>query len=147
MLETDAIEFPNLFAGAQQLGRPIVGLVGRGDTQAWERWGAVWQQCTHTSNKSFGWKQNNTIGSTPKSIPGQQLGKFYTQHRLGYQFQRFTAGRAFSSTERLLAAILNCWHTSLNPHFGDLWRWECSFVLGEPVILTQLCILSRSRCR
>jgi len=24
--------------------------------------------------QGFGWKQNNTIGSTPKSIPGQQTG-------------------------------------------------------------------------
>jgi len=76
MLETDTIRFPNPFAGAQQLGRPI-----------WSWWlGGPWgdpilengalsgsNALTH-QQQSFGWKQNNTIGSTPKSIPGQQTG-------------------------------------------------------------------------
>jgi len=69
-----------------------------------KRWGAVWQQCTHTSNKSFGWKQKTTLlVPRPNQYLDSRLGKIYTQHRLGYQFQRFTAGRAFSSTGTVAA--------------------------------------------
>jgi len=60
---------------------------------------------TH-QQQSFGWKQNNTIGSTPQiNTWTADWVEFYTQHRLGYQFQRFTAGGHFPQQERLLAAI------------------------------------------
>jgi len=66
--------------------------------------------------QGFGWKQNNTIGSTPQiNTWTADWVEFYTQHRLGYQFQRFTAGGHFPQQERLLAAIPNCWHTSTLP--------------------------------
>jgi len=54
--------------------------------------------------QGFGWKQNNTIGSTPQiNTWTADWVEFYTQHRLGYQFQRFTAGGAFSSTGTLIS--------------------------------------------
>jgi len=46
--------------------------------------------------------------------------EFYTQHRLGYQFQRFTAGGHFPQQERL-AAIPTAGTTSTSLVHGDLW--------------------------
>ncbi len=88
----------------------------------------------------FGWKINNTIGSTPQiNTWTTNWGEFYTKHRLGYQFQLARRrGGNFPQSEKLLAAIpeLLAEH-DVQPSLvhGDLWGGNAGcMVSGEPVI-------------
>ncbi len=144
MLETDAIRVPKPLCWGTAAESAYLVLewleLGRGDTQAWEKMGrCLAAMHSHTSNKGFGWKQNNTIGSTPQiNTWTADWVEFYTQHRLGYQFQRaLQRGGHFPQQERLLAAIPQLLAHAPNPSpvHGDLWGGNAAFtVLGEPVI-------------
>jgi fructosamine-3-kinase len=115
--------------------------LGRGRTPAWTEMGrqlAAMHACS--DSKEFGWDINNTIGSTPQINTWMaDWVEFYTQHRLGYQFQlaRRRGGR-FPQQEKLLAAIPQI----LAGHqpqpallHGDLWGGNAAFTsAGEPVI-------------
>jgi fructosamine-3-kinase len=93
-----------------------------------------------SSSQAFGWEINNTIGSTPQiNTWTTDWVEFYTQHRLGYQFQlaRRRGGR-FPQQEKLLAAIpqlLAGHQPSPALVHGDLWGGNAAFTsTGEPVI-------------
>ncbi|OUL26078.1 hypothetical protein BV372_27225 [Nostoc sp. T09] len=93
-----------------------------------------------TSSQGFGWKINNTIGSTPQiNTWTADWAQFYAKHRLGYQFQLARRrGGNFPKQEKLLAAIpeLLADH-QVEPSLvhGDLWGGNAGCtVSGEPVI-------------
>jgi fructosamine-3-kinase len=93
-----------------------------------------------TSRKGFGWEINNTIGSTPQiNTWTADWAEFYTQHRLGYQFQLARRrGGSFPKQDELLAAIPELLaNHQVQPSLvhGDLWGGNAGFtVSGEPVI-------------
>jgi fructosamine-3-kinase len=93
-----------------------------------------------SSSQAFGWDMNNTIGSTPQiNTWTTDWAEFYTQHRLGPQFQlaRRRGGR-FPQQEKLLAAIpqlLAGYQPSPSLVHGDLWSGNAAFTsTGEPAI-------------
>ncbi|GAX36479.1 fructosamine kinase family protein [Nodularia sp. NIES-3585] len=93
-----------------------------------------------TNSEGFGWKINNTIGSTPQiNTWTADWAEFYTQHRLSYQFQLARRrGGSFPKQEQLLAAIPELLaNHSVQPSLvhGDLWGGNAGCtVSGEPVI-------------
>ncbi len=106
-----------------------------------------WQQMGHnlaamhraTGSSGFGWKQNNTIGSTPQiNNWTTNWVEFYAQHRLGYQFQLANRkGGHFPQQKELLAALPQLLSHQVQPSLvhGDLWGGNAAFTEGgEPVI-------------
>lgn len=93
-----------------------------------------------TSDRGFGWQQNNTIGDTPQKNPWTlDWVEFFVEHRLRYQFQLADRRGTFRRQEELLAAVptLLAGHTP-EPSLvhGDLWSGNASVTAdGTPVIL------------
>ncbi|MBD6614520.1 fructosamine kinase family protein [Komarekiella sp. 'clone 1'] len=91
-----------------------------------------------SSSQGFGWKINNTIGSTPQiNTWTADWAEFYAKHRLSYQFQLARRGGNFPQQEKLLAAIPELLAHQVKPSLvhGDLWGGNAGFtVSGEPVI-------------
>lgn len=115
--------------------------LGRGGTPAWAEMGRqLAAMHDRSSNQAFGWDINNTIGSTPQINTWMtDWVEFYTQHRLGYQFQLAKRrGGRFPQQEKLLAAIgqiLAGHQPSPSLVHGDLWGGNAAFTsAGEPVI-------------
>ena len=156
MFETEAVGLKQMLATATiRVPKPICwGIanesayivlewleLGRGDTQSWQEMGRqLGAMHSSTSNKGFGWEQNNYIGSTPQiNSWTADWAEFYTKHRLGKQFQQAVRrGGHFPQQEQLLAAIpqLLAEH-QVQPSLvhGDLWGGNAAFtVVGEPVI-------------
>lgn len=93
-----------------------------------------------TSSLGFGWKQDNTIGSTSQKNPWTATwAEFYTRHRLGHQLtlarQR---GGHFPQSEQLLefvSHLLASHHPLPSLVHGDLWSGNAAVTqLEEPVI-------------
>lgn len=115
--------------------------LGRGSSAAWEEMGrqlATMHKATHSS--SFGWQQDNTIGSTPQlNRWTASWTEFWTEQRIGYQLQLAKRrGGHFPQADRLLTAIpdLLAGHTP-QPSLvhGDLWSGNAAvLVSGEPVM-------------
>jgi fructosamine-3-kinase len=117
-------------------------LGGRGGTQSWAEMGRKLAAMHRYSGKSnqFGWDINNTIGSTPQiNTWTSDWIKFWTEHRLGYQFKLAKRkGGHFAQTDHLLNIIpdLLAGHQP-QPSLvhGDLWGGNASSTSnGEPVI-------------
>jgi fructosamine-3-kinase len=115
--------------------------LGSGNSNSWEEMGrklAVMHKVT--SSQGFGWKINNTIGSTPQiNSWTADWGEFYIKHRLGYQFQvAQRRGSHFPQQDKLLAAIPKLLaNHQVQPSLvhGDLWGGNAGCtVSGEPVI-------------
>lgn len=116
--------------------------LGYGNSQAWELMGRNLAALHRVgSDKGFGWDRDNTIGSTPQKNPwtGSWV-EFFTEHRLGYQFQLANRrGGRFPQQERLLAMVPEIL-AGHNPQpslvHGDLWSGNAAVTReGEPVIL------------
>ncbi|MBF2029968.1 MAG: fructosamine kinase family protein [Oscillatoriales cyanobacterium C42_A2020_001] len=93
-----------------------------------------------TSASGFGWKMNNTIGSTSQPNPWTaNWVTFWQEHRLGFQFKLANRrGGHFPKQDRLLATIpqLLAGHDP-QPSLvhGDLWSGNAAVTrAGEPVI-------------
>ncbi|MEA5576530.1 fructosamine kinase family protein [Anabaena sp. UHCC 0451] len=112
-----------------------------GNSKSWQKMGCNLAAMHKTiSNQDFGWKMNNTIGSTPQiNTWKSDWIEFYTQHRLGYQFQLAKQrGGHFPLQDKLIASIpkLLADH-QIQPALvhGDLWGGNAGFTIdGEPVI-------------
>ncbi len=112
-----------------------------GNTKSWSEMGRTLATMHKaTSSQGFGWKINNTIGSTPQiNTWTADWAEFYAQHRLGYQFQlaRRKEGN-FPKQEKLLTAIPELLaNHQVQPSLvhGDLWGGNAGcMVSGEPVI-------------
>jgi fructosamine-3-kinase len=93
-----------------------------------------------TSDRGFGWQQQNTIGSTPQiNTWTSNWVEFWTEHRLGYQLQ-LAKRRGFSCrvSDQQLFEIIPSLFKNYQPLpamvHGDLWGGNVSFTNGEPVI-------------
>lgn len=115
--------------------------LGYGDHQAWEGMGRNLASLHRiTSSRGFGWERNNTIGSSPQVNPWTaSWDEFFTEHRIGYQFQLAEQrGGHFPNQARLLATIpkILAGHKPLSSLVhGDLWSGNAAVTQrGEPVI-------------
>lgn len=115
--------------------------LGNRNSNPWEEMGRkLAQMHKATSSQGFGWKINNTIGSTPQiNNWTTDWGEFYAKHRLCYQFQLARRrGGSFPKEEKLLAAIpelLAAHDVEPSLVHGDLWGGNAGCtVSGEPVI-------------
>lgn len=144
MLATATIRVPKPICWGTTAGAAYLVLewleLGSGDTKSWQEMGRkLAAMHSHTSDQ-FGWKQNNTIGSTPQiNTRTADWAEFYAQHRLGYQFQLAKQrGGHFPQQETLLAAIPQMF-ADYQPQpslvHGDLWGGNAACTAtGEPVI-------------
>lgn len=114
--------------------------LGAATTNSWQRMGQnlANMHCV-TTFEGFGWKQNNTIGSTPQINDWKtNWVEFYAQHRLGYQFQLANRkGGHFPQQEQLLASLPQLLSHQVTPSLvhGDLWGGNAAFTEGgEPVV-------------
>jgi fructosamine-3-kinase len=115
--------------------------MGGDNTKCWEEMGRKLAAMHKvTSSQGYGWKINNTIGSTPQiNTWTTDWGEFYIKHRLGYQFQLAKRrGGNFPQQDKLLATIPKLLaNHQVQPSLvhGDLWGGNAGCtVSGEPVI-------------
>jgi protein-ribulosamine 3-kinase len=115
-------------------------LGGRGDARELARRLAALHRITGTS---FGWRRDNTIGSTPQvNTPESDWIAFWREHRLGFQL-RLAARNGFRGAlqakgERLLER-LDAFFPGYTPLpsllHGDLWGGNHGYTAGgEPVV-------------
>ncbi|HEX9179113.1 MAG TPA: fructosamine kinase family protein [Burkholderiales bacterium] len=95
------------------------------------------------TGRSFGWKRDNTIGSTPQlNTPGHDWIAFWRDHRLGFQLRLAASnglrGGLHSKGERLmgrLAAFFTGYAPLPSLLHGDLWGGNHGYTTGgEPVV-------------
>lgn len=96
-------------------------------SQSWQLMGKKLAQLhRHQQQTRFGWKINNTIGSTPQINDWEDnWGKFFAEKRIGYQLRLANRkGANFSKIEAIIDLIRNLLQDR-NPHpsplHGDLW--------------------------
>ncbi|MBD2056900.1 fructosamine kinase family protein [Oculatella sp. FACHB-28] len=116
--------------------------LGYGTHRAWEEMGRNLAAMHRvSSDRGFGWEQQNTIGFMPQVNPWTtDWTEFFAQQRIGYQFQLAQRrGGNFPNKERLLAAIpelLEGHNPQSSLVHGDLWSGNAAVTqLEEPVIL------------
>ncbi|MBD1866725.1 fructosamine kinase family protein [Cyanobacteria bacterium FACHB-471] len=116
--------------------------LGYGTHRAWEEMGRNLAAMHRvSSDRGFGWDQQNTIGFMPQVNPWTtDWTEFFAQQRIGYQFQLAERrGGNFPNKERLLAAIpelLEGHNPQSSLVHGDLWSGNAAVTqLEEPVIL------------
>jgi fructosamine-3-kinase len=115
--------------------------LGYGTHRSWQELGTNLAALHRvSSDKGFGWQQNNTIGFIPQHNPWTPTwAEFFTEHRLGYQLRQATQrGGHFPDGERLLSRIpqLLAGHNPIpSLVHGDLWSGNAAMTkLEEPVI-------------
>ncbi len=106
-----------------------------GAKQQWFDLGASLARFHTVQQKSFGWSANNYIGLNPQqNVWSDDWGRFFWQHRLGYQIQlirdpniQSNFAKAWHDCKTKLVAFLNkhCNHASLL--HGDLWNGNVLF--------------------
>ncbi len=110
-----------------------------GNTNSWQKMGQNLAAMHRLASASYGWEQNNTIGSTPQiNNWTTDWVEFYASHRLGYQFQLAKRkGGRFPQQEQLLASLPRLLSHQVQPSLvhGDLWGGNAACTQeGEPVI-------------
>ncbi len=113
--------------------------LGTGTTNCWQEMGRNLAAMHRTTSASYGWEQNNTIGSTPQiNHWTTDWVEFYASRRLGYQFQLAKRkGEHFPQQEQLLASLPQLLLHQVQPSLvhGDLWGGNAACTEGgEPVI-------------
>lgn len=115
--------------------------LSRGGGSAWAEMGRQLAAMHRTTSMSgFGWKMNNTIGSTPQiNSWTTDWVDFWVTHRLGFQFKLANRrGGHFPKQERLLEAIpvlLDGHKPQPSLVHGDLWSGNAAITnAGEPTI-------------
>jgi fructosamine-3-kinase len=116
--------------------------LGSSDRQAWAEMGKQLAALHRvTSDRGFGWNQNNTIGATPQKNPWTDSWvEFFTEHRMGFQFHLARRrGGHFPQADALLDAIpdlLAGHHPQPALVHGDLWSGNAAVTRdGTPVLL------------
>lgn len=115
--------------------------LGGTDRDSMEQLGRQLAQMHRVTNVTFGWRIDNTIGSTPQvNTPCHHWAEFWREHRLGYQLE--LAARAGNKNlqqkgERLLAD-LEVFFSNYQPApsllHGDLWGGNVAAADSQPVI-------------
>ncbi|MDH5513031.1 MAG: fructosamine kinase family protein, partial [Gammaproteobacteria bacterium] len=110
------------------------------DGRSLERLGRELAQMHRATQKQFGWRHDNTIGSTPQiNTPASDWVGFWREHRLGFQLELAARnGRNLMRRgERLLADLGNffrTYHPEPSLLHGDLWGGNVGATEGQPVI-------------
>jgi len=130
-----------------QAGRAYLVLeylpLGRGTSRTQAALGAGLARLHRHTAGRYGWKRDNTIGSTPQRNPwSDDWAGFWRDHRLGFQLglaaRAGHGGRLLSSGERLCAALPAFFADYRPPAsllHGDLWSGNCGADAdGAPVI-------------
>ena len=116
-------------------------LGGRSNSEAWSKMGRkLAQMHRQGTSDCFGWKMNNTIGSTPQINNWMDnWGEFFAEQRIAYQLRLAKRrGGSFPHTDKVIAAVKE--HLAERKPVpsivhGDLWSGNASItVAGEPVI-------------
>ena len=115
---------------------------GRGD---WQEMGRQLAKLHLHTEERFGWKRDNTIGSTPQHNGWMDnWAEFFRDQRLRFQFQLARKnGYQFELSDALLDSVT----TLLKGHtpepsllHGDLWSGNASFLSdGQPVVYDPAC--------
>lgn len=113
--------------------------LGAATTHSWQEMGRNLAAMHRATSASYGWEQNNTIGSTPQiNNWTTNWVEFYAQHRLGYQFQLARRkGGNFPQQAQLLASLPQLLSHQVQPSLvhGDLWGGNAACTEeGKPVI-------------
>jgi fructosamine-3-kinase len=115
---------------------------GYGTHQSWRDMGTNLAALHRvTSDRGFGWDQQNTIGATPQPNPWTESWlEFWREHRLGYQFQLAKRRGGHFPQQRALLDALPDLLAGHEPEpslvHGDLWSGNAAVTKdGEPVIL------------
>ncbi|MCR4300813.1 MAG: fructosamine kinase family protein [Sulfuricaulis sp.] len=110
------------------------------DGHCLEQLGRELAQMHRATQKNFGWRLDNTIGSTPQiNTPGTDWIEFWREHRLGFQLDLATRnGRNLMRRGERLMADLGEFFRAYRPTpsllHGDLWGGNVGAVGGRPVI-------------
>ena len=116
---------------------------GRPTPSTFEQLGEQLAAMHRNSAAHFGWKRDNTIGSTAQiNTPGNDWANFYRENRLRPQLvltqERGAPGSLIDAGERLLASVpafFTTYHPVPSLLHGDLWggNWAAD-ANGKPVI-------------
>lgn len=117
--------------------------LGGGNAAGAERLGRELAAMHRTTQPRFGWRRDNTIGSTPQiNDPCEDWPTFWQRHRLGYQLTlaaRNGAGRELDRRGEQLLACVGDFFSGCQPQpsllHGDLWSGNYAVTrAGRPVI-------------
>jgi fructosamine-3-kinase len=110
------------------------------DAHSLELLGRELAQLHRATQKQFGWRLDNTIGSTPQiNTPGADWVEFWREHRLGFQLELAARkGRnLMRQGERLLVDLgefFRTYHPAPSLLHGDLWGGNVGATGQQPVI-------------
>ncbi|MCS6786625.1 MAG: fructosamine kinase family protein [Thiobacillaceae bacterium] len=125
--------------GEAWLALEYLELGGRGSA---EELGRRLAQMHRHSAPQFGWRMDNTIGSTAQiNTPAADWSEFYRERRLRHQYtlaaHNGAPRRLLEQGERLMAG-LGAFFTDYRPYpsllHGDLWGGNYGYSAGEPVV-------------
>lgn len=144
--DTDTIRVPRPLCWGTANGSAYIVLdwldFGGSNRESWYRMGQDLAAMHRvTSDRGFGWRQDNTIGDTPQKNPWTpDWVTFYREHRLTFQFRLAQRrGGHFPRESELLVALpelLSGHHPAPSLVHGDLWSGNAAVTRGgEPVIL------------
>jgi protein-ribulosamine 3-kinase len=121
---------------------------GRSDQQAQRMLGQQLAELHRHKQPYFGWRRDNTIGSTPQvNTPGEDWIEFWRERRLGFQLQlagrNGYLGRLQTQGERLcsvLAGLFTGYRPQPSLLHGDLWAGNSAADReGQPIIFDPAC--------
>lgn len=110
------------------------------DGRCLERLGRELAQMHRATQKQFGWRLDNTIGSTPQiNSPDADWVEFWRQHRLGFQLDlaRQNGCNMMKKGERLMADLgdfFRAYRPTPSLLHGDLWGGNVGADGQRPVI-------------
>jgi protein-ribulosamine 3-kinase len=116
---------------------------GRGDVHSLDQMGRQLAQMHRFTNAHFGWRRDNTIGSTPQiNTPSDDWTTFWRDQRLGFQLDLSARRRYGGGLRRKGRQLLDCvdaFFTGYAPApsllHGDLWSGNYMIdAAGTPVI-------------
>ncbi len=152
MAESQTIRVPRGIACGTYDGESFLILehidLGSGGSESDRLLGLQLAQLHRTKKKYFGWRRDNTIGSTPQvnNASGNWI-EFWRDHRIGFQLQlaeRNGFGSKIQKSGERLCDSLDAFFSSHQPEpsllHGDLWAGNAAVDdLGQPVIFDPAC--------
>lgn len=152
MAQTGTVKVPQpivygVFADKAFLVLEMISLAS-GNSQSDKQLGHQLAALHKTRQPSFGWHQNNTIGSTDQiNESSENWISFWRNNRLNFQLalaqKNGFGGRLIQSTEKL-SDSLDTFFSNYKPHpsllHGDLWSGNAAVTnQGQPVIYDPAC--------
>jgi len=114
--------------------------LGGTDSRSLEKLGQQLAQMHRTTHDRFGWRMDNTIGSTPQiNTPSSDWLEFWRERRLGFQLKLAArnGGNFMNKGERLMADLGEFFHgyrPAASLLHGDLWGGNVGAAEQDPVI-------------